>query len=51
MRMRDGQSLDLHMVSLKEDRFMQFTASSGIKFQSLMAAEKRVFGCVCSTNR
>ena len=30
---------------------MQFTISSGNKFQSLMVAEKAVFESVCSTNR
>ena len=29
------------MVSLKEDRFLQFTMSSGNKFQSLMIAGKK----------
>ena len=35
------------MVSLKEDRFLQFTISSGKKFQSLMVGKKeflKVFG-------
>ena len=38
------------MVSLKEDRFLQFTMSSGNMFQSLMVAGKRVFESVCSIN-
>ena len=29
------------MVSLKEERFLQFTISSGNKFQSLMVAGKK----------
>ena len=29
------------MVSLKEDRFLQYAASSGHKFQSLMVAVKK----------
>ena len=29
------------MVSLKEDRFLQFTTSPGNKFQSLMVAGKK----------
>ena len=39
MRMRDGQSNIL--TSLKGGRFLQFTMSSGNKFQSLMVAGKK----------
>ena len=31
----------LRIVSLKEDRFLQFTTSYGNKFQSLMVAGKK----------
>ena len=43
MRMRDGQSNLLICIwfILKEDRFLQFTISSGNKFQSPMVAGKK----------
>ena len=34
-------NIDLRMVSLKGDRFLQFTISSGNEFQSLMVAGKK----------
>ena len=38
------------MVSLKEGRLLQFTISSGNKFQSLMVAEEKVFESVYIAN-